>query len=134
MTRNLSPTHMLHFEMWVGLRKNRQQLRRTLKRVYNIARPITQHGGGSGPWLFIVNRDSANPKTIRLRKMLGVNSKEDVWLELAFYPNKAEMKKIIRRIWSQPKFESVASGLDQLISKRKRGYEATLAYASLQSV
>lgn len=84
--------------------------------------------------MFLVDADPAHPKTLRMRKMLGVNSGEDVWLEMTFYPSKIEMKKIIGQVWKHPRIADPMSQLDPIISKRKRGYEATLAYATLQSV
>jgi hypothetical protein len=124
----------VHFETWVALRKNRDHIRRGLRKTYRIARRITQANGGYGPWTFIVNADPVHPKTPRLRKILGLKLEEDLWMELVFYPNKARMKRIIRQIWNDPEFAKVAGSTDKLLSKRKIGYEATLAYGSLQQV
>ena len=63
-----------------------------------------------------------------------MKSSEDLWVELVYYPNKARMRRIIRRIWNHPEFMTVAGGLDRLVSKRKIGFDATLAYAVLQKV
>ena len=59
---------------------------------------------------------------------------EDLWVELTFYPNKVLMKKIIGKIWKLPQFNTLANALDTLVSKRKIGYQGTLAYARLQEV
>ena len=82
----------------------------------------------------MVDRDPPRPKTPRLRSLLGLKPQEDLWMELASYPNKALMKKIIRRIWKQPQFIKHASKMDNLLSKRRIGYQGTLAYATLQRV
>lgn len=82
----------------------------------------------------MVERDPPKPKTPRLRSSLGLKPQEDLWIELAFYPNKIRMKKIIRRIWKQPQFIKHASKIDNLLSKRRVGYQGTLAYATLQRV
>jgi hypothetical protein len=95
---------------------------------------MTQDGGGSGPWVFLVSPDPENPKTARLRTVMGLRPEEDLWLELVFYPNRTRMRAIIRRIWKEPRFALHAEALDGLISKRKVGYAATLAYASLKQI
>ena len=125
---------MLHLEMWVALRKNRASMRRVLRKSYRIARQITGARGGSGPWIFLVDPDPPSPKTQRLRSLFGLKSGEDLWIEFVFYPNKSKMKKIIQRIWKHPRFMTVASGLDRLVSRRKVGFDATLAYAVLQNL
>ena len=51
---------------------------------------------------------------------------------MAFYPNKVRMKKIIGKIWKQQQFITHANNLDSLLSRRKVGYQGTLAYAALQ--
>lgn len=91
-------------------------------------------GGGSGPWVFLVDPDPPNRRTQRLRGILGLRPNEDLWVELAFYPNKGRMKNTIRRIWKQPGFIEAATGLDGFLSKRKPGFDATLAYGVLQNV
>jgi len=59
---------------------------------------------------------------------------EDLWLELAFYPNRVRMRNIIRRIWKRPQLAANAAVLERLLSKRKTGYEATLAFGKLRAV
>src|SRR5215467_657207 len=86
------PLPVLHLELWVALRKNRVRVSRILRDLYGVARRVTQNEGGSGPWVFIVDPDPANPKTARLRIILGLRSEEDLWMELAFYPNKNRMR------------------------------------------
>ena len=122
---------MLHFELWVAPGKNRSEIRRLLGKSYRVARRITSEGGGVGPWVFLVSRDPRNPKTPRLRKMLGLRPNEDLWIELVFYPNKSRMRGIIKRIWKDQEFNASAARIDQLLSNRKAGYHATIAYASI---
>ena len=117
--------------MWVALRKDRARLGRTLRKIYGIAGRITDDGGGSGPWLYLVDPDPSNPKTARLRAILGLRPNEDLWMELVFYPNRARMRSIIRRVWKQPGVRVNAGALDDLLSTRKAGYQATIAYAAL---
>jgi hypothetical protein len=130
----VQPLPTLHLELWVALRKDRARLGRTLRKLYGIAGRITEDGGGSGPWLFLVDPDSSNPKTARLRTILGLRPKEDLWVELAFYPNRVRMRSIIRRVWKQPGVLVNAGALDDLLSTRKAGYKATIAYAALKLV
>ena len=134
MPRYVSRLPTLHLELWVALRKNRSRLSRILRKIYGAARPLTEDGGGSGPWVFLVDRDPVNPKTARLRTIFGLRPQEDLWVELTFYPNKTRMRSIIRRIRKQPHFIADADALDRLISKRKIGYQAMLAIAQLRSV
>ena len=121
----------MHLELWVSRRKHRAQHNRLIRKSYAVARRVTQAGGGHGPWLFLIDPDPAKPKTVRLRTSLQLNADEDLWLELVFYPNRASMKKIIRQIWKEPGFTLPASALDKLISRRRAGHQATLAYATL---
>ena len=123
---------MLHLEIWVSPSKNRAQMKRALRTVYALARPLTRKGGGNGPWVYLVNSDQVKSRTPRLGKILGVRADEDLWIELAFYADKLGMRRIIQQIWKQPKFIKIAGGLDGLYSRRKLGYEGTLAHALLQ--
>ena len=132
MQKGLPPT--LHLEMWVSPRKNRAQMKRTLRRVYALARPLTKKGGGNGPWVYLVNPDQVKSRTPRLRTILGVESQEDLWIELAFYSDKVGMRMIIQHVWKQPKFIKIAGELDGLYSRRKWGYQGTLAHAQLQRI
>jgi hypothetical protein len=132
MRRPVPPLPTLHLELWVALRKDRTQLSRILRRLYKVARRITQAGGGNGPWVFLVDQDPMNTKTARLRTIMGLRPEEDLWLELVFYPNRGSMRNIIRRIWNDPQFGGHAATLEGLISRRKAGYEATVAYAALK--
>lgn len=124
----------LHFELWVALRKDRARMSRITRSLYRVARRITQDGGASGPWLFLVDQDPPNPKTRRLRKSLGLKPHEDLWMELVFYPNRVRMKTIIKQIWKQPQVNALADTLDSLLSKRRVGYRGTIAYAGLRAV
>lgn len=108
-------------------------MRGLLRKVYRIARRITHDGGGFGPWVFLADPDPRTTRTVRLRRLLGLKPEEDLWVELAFYPNKTRMRSIIRQIWTHPQIEAVMSPLTPLYSRRKPGYEATLAYLTLQT-
>ena len=124
----------LHLELWVSLRKDRARVHGLLRKLYGIARRITQDGGGWGPWVFLVDPDPAKPKTARLRAILGLRSDEDLWVELVFYPNRVRMRNIIRRIWQHPQVRANADALDGLVSRRKSGYQATIAYATIKTM
>jgi hypothetical protein len=128
------PLPTLHLELWVTRRKDRTRARQLIRKSYTVARRITLEGGGSGPWLFLIDPDPANAKTVRLRATLGLRPAEDLWLELVFYPNRVRLRSIIRRIWKEPQFTANVAAMDALISHRKTGYDATLAYATLSSV
>lgn len=128
------PLPTMHLELWVTHRKDRTRASRLLRKSYEVARRVTQEGGGNGPWLFLIDPDPKEPTTTRLRTTLRLRPDEDLWLELVFYPNRARMRKIIRQIWKEPGFTVNAAALDRLISRRRTGYQATLAYATLASV
>lgn len=125
---------VLHLELWVALRKDRARMRVVTRRIYRIARQVTESEGGSGPRVFLVDLDPPRPKTPRLRSLFGLRPHEDLWVEMAFYPNKVRMKNIIRKIWKHPGFSAHASKLDGLVSKRRTGFQGTLAYAVLQQL
>ena len=108
-------------------------MRKLLGDVYRIARRITLDGGGFGPWVFLADLDPRKTRTVRLRRLLGLKPEEDLWVELTFYPNKTRMRSIIRQIWKHPQIKKVMSPLGPVLSKRKPGYEATLAYLMLQT-
>lgn len=107
-------------------------MRKLLRNTYRIARKITQDRGGFGPWVYLTDPDQRNTRTVRLRRLLGLKPEEDLWVELTFYPNKTRMRSIIREIWKHPRIGTVMSPIAPLLSKRKLGYEATLAYLMLQ--
>ena len=88
---------MQHLELFVGLRKGRDRIRRVLERVYAVARPLTEEGGGVGPWVYLVDRDPPTTPTRRLRATLDLQPDEDLWIELAFYPDRAAMRISLRR-------------------------------------
>ena len=100
--KHVPPLPTLHLELWVALRKDRMRISRIIRKTYRIARRITLARGGHGPWAFLVDHDPTQSKTPRLRSILGLRPEEDLWVELAYYPNKVRMKNIIRRIWKQP--------------------------------
>lgn len=120
-----------HLELFVSLRKDRARVRRVLRELYAVARPVTQERGGAGPWVYLVDRDPPEARTRRLRATLDLQPDEDLWIELAFYPDRAVMRKIIKSIWQRPEFARPAAELDELVSARRVGYEATLALAML---
>ena len=124
----------LHLEVWVSLRKDRARMRQVLRKVYGIARRVTEDEGGNGPRVFLVNQDPPRPKTPRLIRLFGLKTQEDLWVELTFYPNKVRMKKTIRKIWANPRFSVHTAKLDKLVSRRKIGFSGTLAYAILQQL
>lgn len=125
---------ILHIELWVALRRDRAQMRQITRKIYRIARQFTEDEGGSGPRVFLVEQDPPNPKTPRLRSILGLRPQEDLWVELTSYPNKVRMKRIIRKIWKEPEFITHASKIESLLSKRKVAHQGTLAYAALQDL
>jgi hypothetical protein len=120
-----------HLELFVSLRKDRARVRRVVRKLYAVARPVTEEGGGAGPWTYLVDPDPPDPPTRRLRATLGLRPDEDLWIELAFYPNRLAMRRIIRRIWRSPDFATQATELNDLLSVREIGYDATLALAKL---
>jgi len=120
-----------HLELFVSLRKDRARVRRALGSIYAVARPVTEQGGGAGPWVYLVDPDPPETPTRRLRATLDLRADEDLWIELAFYPDRAAMRKIIKRIWRSQDFAERATELDSLLSTRRSGYDATVALAML---
>ena len=120
-----------HLELFVSLRKDRARIRRVLTKLYAVARPVTEEGGGTGPWVYLVDPDPPDTPTQRLRATLDLRPDEDLWIELAFYPDRVAMRKIIQRIWRSPDFARQATELAGLLSVRRVGYDATLALARL---
>ncbi len=98
------------------------------------ARQITREGGGDGPWVFLINPEPPNRRVSRLRSVLGVKPDEDLWAEFVFYPNRVRMRAIIRRIWKDREFVATAGLLERFISRRKPGYQGTVAIARLQPI
>ena len=125
----LPPTQ--HLELFVSLRKDRARIRRVLRSIYAVARPVTGEGGGAGPWVYLVDPDPPATPTRRLRAALDLRPDEDLWIELAFYPDRAAMRKIIKRIWQSPDFAARATELNGLLSARSAGHDATVALAML---
>src|SRR5690349_1205416 len=103
---------MLHLEFWVSSRKDRTRLRKATRGAYGTARRITQDGGGSGPWVFLVDVDASDAKSARLRNILGLRLHEDLWAEFVFYPDRTSMRRIIGRIWNDAQFRISADKLE----------------------
>jgi len=120
-----------HLELFVSLRRDRARVRRVLKSVYAVARPVTQEGGGAGPWVYLVDRDPLVTPTQRLRATLDLQPDEDLWIEVAFYRDRAAMRKTIKRIWQSPDFAKPVTELGGLLSARRIGHDATVALAML---
>ena len=128
------PMPIVHFEIWVSNRKDRRRMRAATSGAYQSARRITQSSGGSGPWIFLVDQDPPDAKSPRLRKILGVQPKEDLWAEIVFYPNRRLMKTIIARIWKDGKFQANAKKLDRLVCRRVPEYQGVVAYLTRQKI
>jgi hypothetical protein len=57
---------------------------------------------------------------------LNVRADEDLWIELAFYPNRPSMMKIIRQLRHDTEFKAIAGRLNQLVSKRIHGCQGAI--------
>ncbi len=134
MSRRNSPLPILTTKLFVSPRKNRVALRKAAEAVYHHGRHITQDGGGNGPWVFLAYEDAPTVKSLRMKRILDVNSDEDLWVELAFYPDRPSMMKIVRQLRHDREFKARARKLDQLVSRRIHGYQGAMALAHRQKI
>ncbi len=134
MNQRNPPLPILTVKLFVSPRKNRETLRKTVEAVYHHGRRITQNGPGNGPWIFLAYEDAPTVKSLRMRGILDINLDEDLLVELAFYPDRPSMMKIVRQLRHDKEFKSSARKLDQLVSRRIHGYQGTMALALLQKI
>ena len=128
------PLRILTVKLFVSPLKNREALRKAAEAVYHHGRRITQDGGGNGPWIFLAYEDAPTVKSLRMKGILDVNLDEDLWVELAFYPDRPSMMKIVRQLRHDKEFKASARKLDQLVSRRIHGYQGAMALALLQKI
>lgn len=133
-SRRNPPLPILTVKLFVSPRKNREALRKSAEAVYHHGRRITQDGGGNGPWIFLAYEDAPTVKSLRMRGILDVNLDEDLWVELAFYPDRPKMMKIVRQLRHDKEFKARARKLDQLVSRRIHGYQGAVALALIQNI
>jgi hypothetical protein len=134
MNRRNTPLHILTVKLFVSPRKNREALRKAAEAVYHHGRRTTEDGGGNGPWIFLAYEDAPTVKSLRMKGILDVNFDEDLWVELTFYPNRQSMIKIVRQLRHDKEFKTSTRKLDQLVSRRIRGYQGAMALALLQKI
>ena len=134
MSRGNTPLPVLTVRLCVSLRKNREAFRKTAEAVYRRGRRTTQDGGGRGPWIFLAYEDAPTIKPLRMKRTLDVSLDEDLWVELAFYPNRPSMMKIVRQLRHDKEFKAGARELNRLMSRRIQGYRGAMALALLQKI
>jgi hypothetical protein len=79
-------------------------------------------------------KDAPTLKSLRMKRTLDVSLDEDLWLEMAFYPNRPSMMKIIRQLRHDKEFKAGARELNRLVSRRIHGYQGAMALALLQKI
>ena len=134
MSRGNTPLPVLTVRLFVSLRKNREAFRKAAEAVYRRGRRTTQDGGGRGPWIFLAYEDAPTIKPLRMKRTLDVGLDEDLWVELAFYPNRPSMMKIVRQLPHDKEFTAGARALNRLMSRRIQGYQGAMALALLQKI
>ena len=109
-------------------------MRKAAHAVYHHARQATRDGGGNGPWVFLAYKDAPTVKSLRMKALLEVRLDEDLWVELASYPNRPSMMKIIRQLRHNTEFKASTRTLNRLVSRRIRAYQGAMALALLQQI
>jgi hypothetical protein len=129
-----TPLAILTVKLLISPRKNREAFRKAADVVYHRGRRTTQDGGGRGPWIFLAYEDAPTVKSLRMKRALGVRLDEDLWIELAFYPNRANMMKIVRQLRHDKEFKTTTRELARLAAPRIHGYQGTMVLALLQQI
>jgi hypothetical protein len=134
MSQRNTPLPVLTVRLFVSPRRTREAFRKAAEAVYHHDRRTTQDGGGRGPWLFLAYEDAPTVKSLRMKRTLDVSLDEDLWVELAFYPNRPSMMKIVRELRHDKEFKAGARELNRLVSRRIHGYQGAMALALLQKI
>jgi hypothetical protein len=69
-----------------------------------------------------------------MKRTLDVSLDEDLWVELAFYPNRPNMMKMVRQLRHDKEFKASTRELDRLVSRRIHGYQGAMVLALLQKI
>lgn len=69
-----------------------------------------------------------------MKRILGVRLDEDLWVELAFYPQRSSMMTIVRQLRHDKDFKGSTRELDRLVIRRIHGYQGAMALALLQGI
>jgi len=117
---------MLHIEFFATPTARRSTVLRKLKAVYAIAGTTTKGRGGDGPWSYLIEpkRDRRTSPTIR--RCFNIRPNEDLWVEVAFYPSRPNLRRTIREIWKRPDFLRVVHAAESLNAKRPRSSSVDL--------
>ena len=131
MPRNpeFSPKPILHIELFATPRRRRNEVRRRLSAAYDLARRPTHAFGGAGPWVYRITspaRSTRVPADARLRRVLGITSGEDLWVELAFYSGSRERTATMNILWKSPLFRKIVARAERLNSHRVGTWTADL--------
>ncbi|HXW67536.1 MAG TPA: hypothetical protein VEL82_06660 [Thermoplasmata archaeon] len=123
----------VHLELFVTARRDRERVRRSCRAAYAAVRPRTARAGGAGPWLYLVTPPQRRRRAPEhVRRSLRVRAGEDLWLELAFYPNVAEGRSIIRALWARAEVRDKILAAERYNLRRRGAW--TLANARRQPV
>jgi hypothetical protein len=124
MVRKQGPAsgEIVHVELYVVPRKHRAAFRASLRSPIRFARSITRAGGGTGPDYYLLDPRRARRGTPQLGAFLFVRPTEDLWVEIAFYPNWQKRRLILRRIWADPRFTVAAHDIERFVARRPRAW------------
>jgi len=111
---------MLHLEFFVTPTAKRSLVQRRMMAVYSIAGVVTKKRGGSGPWAYLLEPKQGRGTSPSIRASFNVRADEDLWAEVAFYPNRSNLRGTIHKIWRRPDFQRVIVKAESLNSGRKR--------------
>jgi len=97
-----------------------------MRAVYDIARTTTHERGGSGPWSYLLEPKRGRKSSPSIRTLFNVRPNEDLWAEVAFYPNRSNLRGTINRIWDRPDFRAVVVEVESLNATRKGSHSVDL--------
>jgi len=117
---------MLHLEFFATPTAKRRLVLRRLRAVYGIAGAATKVEGGSGPWAYLLEPKRRRPVSPSVRTLFNVRPGEDLWVELAFYPNRSNLRRTIGKIWKRSDFQNVVVQAESLNARRKRSNSVDL--------
>lgn len=118
-----SPGASVHVEVFVTARADRRRVVGACRELYGSARPLTERRGGRGPWLYLIERRArSDRRPMALESAVLARSKEDVWLEVTFYPSSTQRRSILRALWAGPRIRPKALAAESYNLTRRRSW------------
>ena len=100
---------------------------RAMRKLYRAAGTITTDRGGAGPWAYRIDPLPSRRGRTRLRQLFNVRPDEDLWVELTFYRNHAEIRRTIGRIMKAPGLDLLLAAAERANVHRPRSWSVDLA-------